>query len=330
MPMSNDLNNPHDTFFRAAFARPEVATPFFQHYLPPDALAHLDLNTLGLEKDSFIDEHLREHRADLLFSVTGRAGQPVLIYLLLEHKSYQDRWTAFQMLGYVLRILGPHAGDSKRLPAVLSLVIYHGETVWSAPTTVEDLTDAPAELAALVPRFGFQLCDLSQAQLDGLRERAALAMVLQVLKFIRSDELNERLPEILALFHELHGRREQKLAFLEIILRYLAAAAGQLDERTVRAALRKALLPYVEEKVMPTIAESWLAQGEARGEARGEIKGELKQARHKLRLLLTQRFGTLPPQTDQRIADADLETLDRWFASALSATDLATVFSHET
>ena len=93
--MSDDLNNPHDTFFRAAFARPEVSSPFFQRYLPPGALAHLDLDTLSLEKDSFIDERLRKHRADLLFSVKGQAGQPVLIYLLLEHKSYQDRWTAF-------------------------------------------------------------------------------------------------------------------------------------------------------------------------------------------------------------------------------------------
>ena len=312
--MTDDLNNPHDTFFRAAFARPEVSSPFFQCYLPPGALAHLDLDTLSLEKDSFIDERLREHRADLLFSVKGQAGQPVLIYLLLEHKSYQDRWTAFQMLGYVLRILTPHAGHSKRLPAVLSLVIYHGETVWSAPTTVEDLTDAPEELAPLVPRFGFQLCDLSQAQLDGLRERAALAMVLRVLKFVRSDELDERLPEILALFHELDGRREQKLAFLEIILRYLAAAAGQLSENSIRTALRAALPLDVEEKLMPTIAETWVTQG------------ELKQARHKLRLLLTQRFGTLPAQTEQHIDDADLEMLDRWFTNALSAIDLEDVF----
>jgi len=312
--MTDDLNNPHDTFFRAAFAQPEVSGPFFKCYLPPGALAHLDLDTLSLEKDSFIDERLREHRADLLFSVQGQAGRPVLIYLLLEHKSYQDRWTAFQMLGYVLRILSPHAGSSTRLPAVLSLVIYHGETAWSAPTTVEDLTDAPEELAPLVPRFGFQLCDLSQAQLDGLRERAALAMVLQVLKFIRSDELDERLPEILALFHELGGRREQKLAFLEIILRYLAAAAGQLDERTVRAALRKALPRDVEESVMPTMAETWMAEG------------ELKLARNTLQSQLAQRFGELPADITRQIEGADLSTLKHCLARVLIASDPGDVF----
>ena len=60
--MSNDISNPHDNFFRGAFALPEVSTPFSQRYLLPGVLAELDLASLQLEKDSFIDERLRRMR----------------------------------------------------------------------------------------------------------------------------------------------------------------------------------------------------------------------------------------------------------------------------
>lgn len=320
--MNDDLSNPHDSFFRGVFALPEVSAPFFERYLAPGVLAGLDLSTLRLEKDSFIDERLREQRSDLLFSVTAQSGRQALIYLLLEHKSYQDRWTAFQVLRYVMRVLDHHAGGSEPLPAVLTLVLYHGENAWSAPTTIEELTEAPGELAALIPRYGFQLCDLSQAQLDDLQQRVALAMVLQVLKFIRDDELPARLPGILALFRELRGRRDQKLAFLEMILRYLAAAAGQIDEPTMLAALRQALPLDVEENIMPTLAETW----EARGEERGEERGELKRARHILQRQLEQRFGALPAEVIRRIDDADLVALDQWLDRVLVASSLDEVF----
>jgi len=60
----------------------------------------------------------------------------------------------------------------------------------------------------------------------------------------------------LAVNRQLRGRREQKLAFLEMILRYLAAATGQLTEASIRTAPRKALPIEVEKTVMPTIAET--------------------------------------------------------------------------
>ena len=320
--MSDDLNNPHDSFFRGVFALRQVSVPFFQHYLPTRVLKGLDLRTLRLSRESFIDERLREQRSDLLFSVASRSGQPTLLYLLLEHKSYQERWTAFQVLGYAMRALERHAGGSGLLPPLLAVVLYHGETPWSAPTTVEALTETREELVGSGLRFGFQLCDLSQTDLEGLEQRAALAMVLQVQKHIRNNALSERLAGIFKLSRGLRWRSGQKLAFLEMILRYLAAAAGQLDETTIRAALREALPIEVEEHLMPTIAETW----EARGEARGQARGKEQQAQAILRRLLVQRFGPLSTGIIQQIENADLETLDRWLDRVLVANDLDEVF----
>jgi hypothetical protein len=107
-----------------------------------------------------------------------------------------------------------------------------------------------------------------------------------------------------------------------MIVRYLAAAAGQLDEDTLRGALCKALPRHVEEKIMPTIAETW----EARGEKRGKTQGELERARHILQRQLKQRFGPLSADIIQRIDTADLDTLDTYLDRVLVANSLDGVF----
>jgi predicted transposase/invertase (TIGR01784 family) len=93
--------NPHDHFFKASWSRPEVAKGFLTHYLPAEVRAVLDLNTLRLSKDSFIDEALQGHYSDLLYHVERYSGQGVYVYVLMEHKSYPDRWTVFQLLRYI-------------------------------------------------------------------------------------------------------------------------------------------------------------------------------------------------------------------------------------
>jgi predicted transposase YdaD len=55
------LSNPHDHFFKAVFSRPEVAGDFLRRYLPADVADVMDLNSLVISKDTFIDNDLREH-----------------------------------------------------------------------------------------------------------------------------------------------------------------------------------------------------------------------------------------------------------------------------
>lgn len=54
----DDIKHPHDHFFQHTFARREVTANFLAHYLPEPVRRLLDLNTLALTKDSFVDEAL--------------------------------------------------------------------------------------------------------------------------------------------------------------------------------------------------------------------------------------------------------------------------------
>ncbi|HRJ41901.1 MAG TPA: Rpn family recombination-promoting nuclease/putative transposase, partial [Caldilineaceae bacterium] len=98
------ISNPHDRYFREIFSDPVVAQDLLRNYLPPAAVAGLDLTTLALQQESFIDEELRQHFTDLLYAVQQQGGAPAHVYILFEHKSYADRLTSFQLLRYLVRI----------------------------------------------------------------------------------------------------------------------------------------------------------------------------------------------------------------------------------
>ena len=63
------------------------------------------------------------------------------------------------------------------------------------------------------------------------------------------------------------------------------------------------------------------------GEQTGEKKGEKKGKADTLTRLLQHRFGDLPPWASQKIADADLSTLEEWSLRILDATTLESVLA---
>jgi hypothetical protein len=82
-------------------------------------------------------------------------------------------------------------------------------------------------------------------------------------------------------------------------------------------------LNLLEERIMPTIAETLIEQGRAEGRAESIQAGE----RRLLLRLLERRFGKVPKTYQIRIATADADTLLFWSEQVLSAQRLADVFS---
>ena len=59
----------HDKAFKTTMSDIRVARDFFQEYLPESVLAIVNLNTLKLSKNSFVDEDLKEFSSDILYEV---------------------------------------------------------------------------------------------------------------------------------------------------------------------------------------------------------------------------------------------------------------------
>jgi len=198
----SELSNPHDRFFKQVLARPEAASDFLAHYLPPEVARELDLTAPELVKDSFIDAELQQHLSDLLYRVRLRGGGEAYVYVLFEHKSAPEEWVAFQLLRYLVRIWEQVRQEKiKKLPPIFPLVLYHGRRPWRVARHFSSLI-AWEEVAALrkyAPEFEYHLVDLSAYSEAEIKGEVFLRVGLLLLKHIFSRKLEPRLPEILAL-----------------------------------------------------------------------------------------------------------------------------------
>ena len=319
------VHNPHDKFFKEVFTRKETAKDFLRHYLPPDVVALLDLSSLEYSKDSFIDEDLTELFSDLLLKVYFHNGFMGYVYILLEHKSYQEPFTAYHLLRYIIKIWDAALKKKEALnfPVVIPIVIYHGETPWRAGTSLGDLLECPemlppslAEvLSTYIPDFRYILWDASGYSDDEIKGTVLLRVTLLLFKHIFSDDLRDRVPELFELLKELLRQRTGIEAVLTVI-RYLvnAPTADRMSYDDIKQALTEAFAEQGEELMM-TIADTLIERGKQQGIQQGIQKGIIQNACEDVLEILTIRFGIVSQSlldTMQRIENAAvLKTLHR-------------------
>ena len=234
---------PHDAVFRRIFGVPANAASQLRAVLPPDVTARLDLRRLARVQGSFVDEDLTWRHTDLLFTAP-LDGRDAYVYVLVEHQSSDDPLMALRLLRYVTRVWDAYEREnpeSRRLPAVIPLVVYHDRSRWTSPVQLLDLIDlGPADkqaMQAYLPRFGFLLDDLTRAGEDQLLARdltppAVVALLL--LKNARGNpaitaDLRRWAAQLRAVLDQ-PGGRETFIALLTYIKRVGETRAGDLRD----------------------------------------------------------------------------------------------------
>lgn len=336
------MASPHDAIFRYTFAAPEHAGPLLAAMLPPGLARAIDWRALRAlpgsqvdRQDSRADLRLRRQQSDLLFTAPI-GGRPALLYLLVEHKSRSEPWTALQMASYVLgilRALRRRRPRPTRLPPVVPLVLHHGPQPFGAPTDLRDLLDVAgldaavtAELEPLLPRFPFLLRSLFDVGEDDLRALALTLLgklTLAALQFVARRRTVDAVAAIARWADLVHavllapnGREA-----LDALSCYLIEAAP-LDQDAVADALER----HVNRQaaiIMKTAAARLRAEGRAEGKAEGKAEGRAELVLRQLR----KRFGPVADDHARRVHTASIAELDRWADRLLDAATIAEVFA---
>jgi predicted transposase/invertase (TIGR01784 family) len=275
---ANDVTNPHDKLFRETWSNLDNARSFLQHYLPDHVLACMDLETLEISKDSFVEKELSDYYSDMLYKVT-LSGMPGFVYVLFEHKSYYDRYVHLQLLEYMVKIWRLHIKQKKKkelLPIVIPLLICHGKRPWPEERVrFSSLLSGPVEeLSGYIPDFGILLHDLNRFTDDDIKGTVMARVVLLLFKHVFEPDLQEKLPGILSLMKTLMGK-ETGLQYLETVLRYLFNTIDDISAETIKEVAEQALSTREGEYIM-TLAERLRKEGEIRGEIRGRLEGEIR------------------------------------------------------
>ncbi len=304
------LPTPHNNFFHFALSHLPNARSLIETQLSAAALAELDLDTLQLEDGSFIDPDLREKFSDLLLSVGLAEKSPVengdqaLVYFLFEHKSQSDPLTVLQLLSYIVRIWEKRQREGLPLCPIVPLVVYHGETGWTAARSLAELIPTSSGLAEYQIAFRLPLLDLSQLADEDIAGEPILRNTLRLLKYSRSKHLVEKLGEILRLI--AGSLPEGRLPdWIQAIGIYVMTVNKNIDSEQYKQTL-KSILPTQFEP--GSLADRLLIQGREEGREEGERLGiEKGEMIGKVRMLQELLGDSLT--TTKQLATQCLDTL---------------------
>jgi predicted transposase/invertase (TIGR01784 family) len=214
----------HDKIVKTVLSDVKLAKRFMRFHLPLALKKDINLETLKIEKGTFVDRRLCEHLSDLLYSVNVK-GKKSYIYLLLESQSTVDPLMAFRLLQYTVQIMQQHLKsnkNSKQLPLVYPMVYYTGQP--SKKGFTRDITDCfeNPKLAKEYFLKPFKLIDLNTFSDDDLLKDKLLSGLQLIQKHIYERDLSLVLDKMLAqdvfvLMHQFDDNGD----YLQSMLRYI-------------------------------------------------------------------------------------------------------------
>lgn len=336
-----EITNPHDRFFREVFSYPEVAQDFVRYYLPQEIAATLDVSTLELSSESFLDPNLQEYASDLLYQIRLKDGEPAYIYVLLEHKSYIDWRTPFQLLRYFVRIQERGLREIGGMVPIVPLVVYHGNSPWPVDYRMASLYSGPEEMRPYWPDFAYHIVDLSLYSDEEIIGSVTLQVALRLFRDVRAPDFAERLPGILRMVRDLiHA--QSALEYLHVVLRYVSQSSAEISDAQFQNVLQEVFLDEGDMIMQgKTLAQQWMEQGLQQGLQQGLIEGKeqgLIEGRREgllaaIEVGLDLKFGgrglSMLPEI-YRIGDIDvLRAIVEGLKSVKSLEDLRLIFRPE-
>ncbi|HQE48847.1 MAG TPA: Rpn family recombination-promoting nuclease/putative transposase [Fervidobacterium sp.] len=309
----SDLATPHDTFFKVTFGDKDVAQDFLKHYLPTQIANVVDLNYLTKENNSFVDERFKECFTDMLYR-TKINGEDGYIYFLFEHKSYQDPLVILQLLRYIVRIweekYDRKANRLPRLPIIIPMVIYHGESKWNVQTKlinlIKGIDGLPEETKKYIPVYEYELYDLSpfgQVVIVGLALTKVVLEVMQLVMITDTKKFDEAMKKVLEDIAQLPEDKFER--FVEACITYILSVRDDVDIGTIEKESREILSERSD--VIMSVAERLRNEGRLEGKAEGRLEGKIEFVLKNL----SKKFGEdLTDEMKEKIQKADEKTID--------------------
>ena len=134
----------HDERYRTVFAFPRMVEDLLRGFAAREWATELDFSTLRKLPAEYVSDERLVRRGDTVWQVCLHGRGPVLV--VVEFQSSEDPWMALRILAYtsllyleLVRNDAPGLDESGRLPAVLAVVVYNGESPWTAACEVGEL-----------------------------------------------------------------------------------------------------------------------------------------------------------------------------------------------
>ena len=319
----DDIHQPHDKLFRAAFSNPETAAAFLRAYLDSALVELVDWGSLHVEPGTFIDAQMKSSAADLLFTAKVH-GEDTHFYFLCEHQSSEDALMPLRVLAYMVRIWTEETKSRaglERLTPIIPVVVAQDNKVWKRSTKFHDLFHLPPqkweEVRSFMPDFSFKLLQLVELPFEGIAGTADGKLALRALK---AQAVGELLGDFV---WEPSLLRVVSAEVLDYLIRYVWDQDVDKDEFWLR--LEELPRTDLNPETM-TLAQKIREEGREEGLEKGLRKGReegMRQMRRAIWSLLQIRFETVPEGLREELDHVtDMERLESLHRNAACCTNV--------
>ena len=275
-----------DPVYKRLYACPEMVEDLLRSLFPAETLDAVDWPSLDKLPADYVSDDFHQRHGDAAWRAGLRPGDGrgdwLCVLVLLEFQSTTDAVMALRVLQYTAmlyqELLRAGAATPGRLPPVLPVVLYNGDSAWRAATDVRELVaEAGPHLAPYQPSQRHMVLDERHAAADDKRlQRLTRAVVL--LEQSRSPEHLARatslLRDWLATAAPEPRIEELKRAFAEwlwVLYRRLEEGDAPPPKPPPELTLEDVTMT-LEERVI-SWREPWIRQGMEQGLRQGVEQG---------------------------------------------------------
>jgi predicted transposase/invertase (TIGR01784 family) len=263
--MKNKLTKPHDHFTKKVLGNPENAKSFIENYMPKELVSEINLNSLKVESETFIDSKLKDKYSDILYSF-DLDGKKAGIYVLIEHKSYYNKNTLRQILQYMCRIWE----KEDKYVIVLPVLLYHGDDkIIYGPQFERMFELEDNKYLKYIPKFEIIVKKLNK--IDKLLGTEELKFYIFLLKCRDNPEMLKDIKTILILDKLSDGITESGLIYVVSVI----------DEKYQDNFINNIEYSTMEDK-MVSIAQAWKRDAKLEGRQEGEFRNKIQMAKRML------------------------------------------------
>lgn len=206
---------------RKLFLRIDVVTNFLEELVDEKLVKKLDLSTLQIDNNSFIDEKLEERFADILYTCDYAGKGKVQIALLFEHKSYKENYAHWQLNQYILNVWEASSKQKKKKPIpIIPIIVYHGKEKWDYQPMRTYFENLDEDLLQYIPEFNFHLINLNtipNEQITNFRNKF-LAISTLLFKHSRLKKYVRKVEDELVELFKLIDNQENNPFSVSVIL----------------------------------------------------------------------------------------------------------------
>jgi predicted transposase YdaD len=284
--MEISVDKPHDSLFKKVFRDIDNTRDFLKSYLPKDLAMRIDFESMtisGTEKD---DAEYNSSYLDLTVECK-LDREDSKIYIIFEHKSYQESMTIMQIMRYCMLIWEDEIkANKKSLTPIIPFIFYHGERKSGLHNNFKDYFAVTDDLKKYLLSFEMVIFDTDKVTNDEIRENINNLFVVSAILMMKNifSDVNQIKP-ILKDIIELSDDR--KIIFFEYF-----ATKKKMTEKTFNE-----LIIELKGEEMPSLAKMWrdegLEIGREIGREIGEKRGRLKEIQDTIKMGFEAKFSQL-------------------------------------